>query len=134
MLTTKPAELRMNLKEYLQKAYEGETVVVSRPRSENAVIISEDAYNRLMRERRLMTYYLGLKSSGIIDSKNEEQLTKVIQGAFGGERIPFRIESDQDYYDRIDKSIREIYEGKTKDAKEALTEICSEIENAALSG
>ena len=134
MLATKPAELRMNLKDYLQKAYEGETVVVSRPRNENTVIISEDAYNRLMRERRLMTYYIGLKASGIIDDEEEEKLSKVIQGVFGSERTTIRVESDQAYYDRLDKSIREIYEGKTKDAKESLIEICSELENAALSG
>lgn len=117
MLTTKPAELRINLKDYLQKAYEGEIVIVSRPRNENTVIISEESYNRLMRERRLMAYYIGLKVSGYIEAEEEEQLANDIQGVFGSDRTPFRMESDHAYLDRLDKSIREIYEGKTKEEK-----------------
>ncbi len=72
MIATKPAELRMNLKDYLQKAHDGEVVIVSRPRNENTIIISEEKYNRLMQERRLMAYYLKMKESGKM-TKNEDK-------------------------------------------------------------
>lgn len=67
MIVTKPAELRKNQKEYFEKAYAGETVVVSRPRNENVAIISEQVYRKIMQERRLMLYYFKLKEAGVLE-------------------------------------------------------------------
>ena len=82
MIATKPAELRMNLKDYLQKAFDGEIVIVSRPRNENTVIISESSYNRLMQERRLMAYYMRLKESGKMTKKDDKSYSGMILDFF----------------------------------------------------
>lgn len=84
MIATKPAELRMKLKDYLQKAFDGETVIVARPRNENTIIISEEYYNRLMQERRLMAYYMKMKESGMMTEKEDESYSGMILDFFSG--------------------------------------------------
>ena len=64
MLVTRPAEIRSKQKELFGKAYSGETVVVSRPRGENVVIIGEKEYNRLKMENRILAYAVRLYSQG----------------------------------------------------------------------
>ena len=60
MIVTKPADFRMNQKEFFQKAYEGEPVIISRPRNENVVILSVDEFNRLQFSKRMYAYCDGL--------------------------------------------------------------------------
>lgn len=60
MIVTKPADFRMNQKEFFQKAYEGEPVIISRPRNENVVIISVDEFNRMQFAKRMNAYCEGL--------------------------------------------------------------------------
>ncbi len=134
MIVTKPADFRAKQKEFFQKAYEGEVVVVSRPRNENTVIINQDAYNRLMQERRIMAYYMGLKKIGKLGKDEEFHMTEIIEKIFNAEIIPFTPKTEKEYFERIDKSLKDVEEGRTQDAKEALKEICSEIENAAVFG
>lgn len=62
MIVTKPADFRMNQKDFFQKAYEGETVIISRPRNENVVMISMDEYNEMKTAMRLLMYYEGIES------------------------------------------------------------------------
>ena len=62
MVVTKPADIRKEQKKYFSIAYKGEPVVVSRPRNENVVVISENEYNRLLTLGRLSAYHEGLIS------------------------------------------------------------------------
>ena len=56
MVVTKAADLRKNQKEYLDKAYNGNPVIISRPQNKNVVIISEGEYNRLQAHLRIFNY------------------------------------------------------------------------------
>ena len=134
MIVTKPADFRMNQKFFFEKAYDDEPVTISRPRNENVVIISEKTYNRLLRENRLMMYYIDLKNSGILNAEEEKAVSEGIYGALGGKIIQMHPKNEEDYLERIDKSLRELEAGKTMDAKKALELICSEIENEKISG
>jgi len=62
MVVTKPADIRKEQKKYFSIAYQGEPVIVSRPRNENVVVISEDEYNRLLALGRLSDFREGLIS------------------------------------------------------------------------
>lgn len=66
MVVTKPADFRMNQKEFFQKAYEGEAVIISRPRNENVVMISVDEYNELRFAKRMYAY-----CDGIVDLRKQ---------------------------------------------------------------
>ena len=65
MVAVKPAELRNNQKEYFDQVYNGETIVVSRPRSCNVVIISEEKYNEIQEQLRIASYYVKLEEAHI---------------------------------------------------------------------
>lgn len=56
MVVTKPADIRKEQKKYFSIAYQGEPVIVSRPRNENVVVISEDEYNRLMKISEMASF------------------------------------------------------------------------------
>lgn len=56
MIATKPIDLRARLKEYLDSAFNGEPVIVSRKDSRNVVIVSEREYNELTRAKRNAEY------------------------------------------------------------------------------
>lgn len=47
MIATKSVDLRARLKDYLDNAFNGEPVIVSRKNNENVVIVSEREYNVL---------------------------------------------------------------------------------------
>lgn len=51
MIATKPIDLRARLKDYLDSAFRGEPVIVSRKNNQNVVIVSEREYNELMKEK-----------------------------------------------------------------------------------
>ena len=73
MIVTKPADFRMNQKEFFQKAYEGEPVIISRPRNENVVMISVDEFNRLQFAKRMYSYCDGLSNLKQTAAKMEEK-------------------------------------------------------------
>ena len=47
MTATVATDLKANLKYYIDKALEGESVIITRPKRKNAVLISEAEYIRL---------------------------------------------------------------------------------------
>ena len=61
MVTVKPAELRKNQKEYFDQAYQGETILVSRPKNCNVVIISEQRFNEMRQVLRSVSYFSTLR-------------------------------------------------------------------------
>ncbi len=56
MLAVKGMDVRENFKEWCNKVISGETLIVSRPRNENVVIISEEEYNHLQKARKNAIY------------------------------------------------------------------------------
>ena len=49
MLAVKSMDARDNFKEWCNKVINGETLIVSGPKNENVVIVSEEEYNNLQR-------------------------------------------------------------------------------------
>lgn len=56
MLAVKSMDLRENFRALCDKVFNGETLIVSRPKNENVVMISEKEYNELMKSIRNAEY------------------------------------------------------------------------------
>ena len=63
MLAVKSMDVRDNFKEWCNKVISGETLVVSRPKNENVVIISEKEYNEMAKAKRNEEYLKKLDHS-----------------------------------------------------------------------
>jgi antitoxin YefM len=56
MLAVKSMDVRDNFKKLCDQVFEGETLIVSRPKNENIVMVSEKEYNDLQKARRNAEY------------------------------------------------------------------------------
>ena len=56
MLAVKSMDVRENFKALCDKVFHGETLVVSRPKNENIVMMSENKYNEIMKAKRNAEY------------------------------------------------------------------------------
>lgn len=63
MLAVKSMDVRENFKEWCNKVIGGETLVVSRPKNENVVIVSEKEYNEMVKAKRNEEYLRKLDRS-----------------------------------------------------------------------
>lgn len=63
MIATRPLDLRSNLKKYMDVAFHGEPVIISRPKNENVVLVSEEDYNNLIKIRKNAEYLALLDQS-----------------------------------------------------------------------
>lgn len=63
MLAVKSMDIRENFKEWCTKVINGETLVVSRPKNENVVIISEKEYNKMLKAKQNAEYLAKLDIS-----------------------------------------------------------------------
>ena len=63
MIATRPLDLRNNLKKYMDVAFRGEPVIISRPKNENVVMVSEADYNDLIKARKNADYLAHLDQS-----------------------------------------------------------------------
>ncbi len=63
MLAVKSMDVRENFKEWCNKVIGGETLVVSRPKNENVVIVSEKEYNEMVKAKRNAEYLKKLDHS-----------------------------------------------------------------------
>ena len=63
MLAVKSMDLRDNFKALCDKVFGGETLIVSRPKNENVVMISEKEYNEIMKAARNAEYLAKLDRS-----------------------------------------------------------------------
>ena len=52
MLAVKSMDVRDNFKKLCDMVFHGETLVISRPRNENVVMVSESEYNEMMKAKR----------------------------------------------------------------------------------
>ncbi|MCC8029065.1 MAG: type II toxin-antitoxin system Phd/YefM family antitoxin [Lachnospiraceae bacterium] len=63
MLAVKSMNIRDNFKGWCDKVINGETIVISRPRNQNVVMISEKEYNQLKKSQRNEDYLAMLDRS-----------------------------------------------------------------------
>ena len=63
MIATKQMDLRANIKNYFDLAFNGEAVIVSRKQNRNVVVISEAEYNELQKAKRNAEYLAMLDKS-----------------------------------------------------------------------
>lgn len=63
MLAVKSMDVRDNFKSFCDKVFMGETLIVSRPKNENIVMMSESEYNELMKAKRNAEYLAMLDKS-----------------------------------------------------------------------
>ncbi|MCI7105600.1 MAG: type II toxin-antitoxin system Phd/YefM family antitoxin [Lachnobacterium sp.] len=63
MLAVKSMDVRENFKALCDKVFHGETLVVSRPKNENIVMMSENKYNEIMKAKRNAEYLSMLDKS-----------------------------------------------------------------------
>lgn len=54
MLAVKSMDVRDNFKAFCDKVFMGETLIVSRPKNENIVMMSESEYNELMKAKKML--------------------------------------------------------------------------------
>ena len=60
---TVATDLKANLKYYFDKAVKGDSVIITRPKRKNVVLISEEEYNDLQRIKRNSEYVFKLNRS-----------------------------------------------------------------------
>lgn len=63
MLAVKSMDLRDNFKVLCDRVFGGETLIVSRPKNENVVLMSEKEYNEIMKAARNAEYLAKLDRS-----------------------------------------------------------------------
>lgn len=78
MMTIKTGDLATRTKEVAKAIINGETVIVSRPKNENWVILSETEYNEVMRAKK-NAEYLAKLDRGREDLKEGRVVTKTME-------------------------------------------------------
>ena len=63
MLAVKSMDVRDNFKSLCDKVQNGETLIISRPKNENVVMLSEFEYNEMMKAKRNADYLAMLDQS-----------------------------------------------------------------------
>lgn len=83
MLAVKSMDVRENFKSLCDKVFKGETLIISRPKNENVVMMSEAEYNEIMKAKRNADYLAMIdksmeeaKAGGFI-AKTIEELEKM---------------------------------------------------------
>ena len=71
MLAVKSMDVRDNFKSLCDKVFNGETLIISRPKNENIVMLSEAKYNEMMKAKRNAEY---LAEAGGFVTKSIEEL------------------------------------------------------------
>lgn len=63
MLAVKSMDVRDNFKNFCEKVINGETLIISRPKNEKVVMLSEAEYNKMMKAKRNADYLAMLDKS-----------------------------------------------------------------------
>jgi len=77
MLAVKSMDVRDNFKALCDKIFCGETLIVSRPKNENIVMISEKEYNDLMKAKR-NAEYLAMLDKSMTEAESGGFITKTM--------------------------------------------------------
>lgn len=63
MLAVKSSDVRDNFKKLCDKVFQGETLIISRPKNENIVMVSESEYNDMLKAKQNAKYLAMLDKS-----------------------------------------------------------------------
>lgn len=77
MLAVKSMDLRENFKSLCDKVFGGETLIISRPKNENVVMISEKEYNEMMKAKR-NAEYLAMLDKSMAEAEAGGLITKTL--------------------------------------------------------
>ncbi len=79
MLTaTGATDLKTNFKYYIERAVNGDSIIITRPKRKNAVLISEDEYNELQRIKQNAEYMYKMNMS-IQQAKEGKVVVKTME-------------------------------------------------------
>lgn len=133
MVVTKPADFRAKQKEFFQKAYEGDVVVISRPRNENVVIISADDYNEMKALKRFSAYCDGFSefydkiTNMVEDDLSESDLRKmfsILQKAIKQKKEKiFAPMTKEEMLEKLTEARKHAEEGQVKPADQVYEEM-----------
>lgn len=77
MLAVKSMDVRNNFKSLCDKVFKGETLIISRPKNENVVMLSETEYNDIMKAKR-NAEYLAMLDKSMAEAEAGGFITKTI--------------------------------------------------------
>lgn len=77
MLAVKSMDVRNDFKAFCDKVFRGETLIISRPKNENIVMMSEAEYNEIMKAKRNADY-LAMIDKSMAEAKSGDFITKSI--------------------------------------------------------
>ncbi len=77
MLAVKSMDVRDNFKSLCDKVFRGETLIISRPKNENVVMISEAEYNDMMKAKK-NAEYLAMLDKSMAEAEAGGFITKTI--------------------------------------------------------
>ena len=78
MLAVKSMDVRDNFKRLCDKVFNGETLIISRPKNENIVMLSEAEYNEMMKAKR-NAEYLSMLDKSMAEAEAGGFVTKSIE-------------------------------------------------------
>ena len=78
MLAVKSMDVRDNFKKLCDKVFKGEVLIISRPKNENIVMVSETEYNEMLKAKRNADY-LAMLDKSIAEAKAGGFVTKNIE-------------------------------------------------------
>lgn len=77
MLAVRSMDVRENFKTLCDKVFNGETLIISRPKNENVVMLSETEYNEIMKAKR-NAEYLAMLDKSIAEAERGGFVAKTI--------------------------------------------------------
>lgn len=77
MVTIKSKDLIDDFNVYCEKVYKGEVLIVSRPKNENIIMMSESEYNKIMKEIR-NAQYLEMLDKSITEANEGDFVVETI--------------------------------------------------------
>ena len=77
MVTIKSKDLIDDFNVYCEKVYDGEVLIVSRPKNENIIMMSESEYNKIMKEIR-NAQYLEMLDKSIMEANEGDFVVETI--------------------------------------------------------
>lgn len=77
MLAVKSMDVRENFKNMCDRVFRGETLIISRPKNENVVMLSETEYNEMMKAKR-NAEYLAMLDKSMAEAEAGGFITKTV--------------------------------------------------------
>ena len=78
MLAVKSMDVRDNFKSLCDKVFQGETLIISRPKNENVVMMSENEYNEIIKAKK-NAEYLSMLDKSMAEAEKGGFITTTIE-------------------------------------------------------